>query len=215
MQTLLFDKVFEPQLDFPLGRIGIRIVVFAKQQSKTSKTSVEDDVPLDLQPDEVLDSTDSEVNSYLEFPKRGKMCCVFLINGQRNHGLDNSFIVNDLKMKYLRKRMIIIVDLDALSPRAIAEIIQGSRDGLFEGPVYQKIGDRVVATLQRDPELEELEQEAEEEPSKLQAGDAAVQQALDELIEHHFEFGDHAIPAAANWVVNRVSSSHLMVSPLT
>ena len=100
-------------------------------------------------------------------------------------------IVNDLKMKYLRKRMIIAVDLDALSQRAIAEIMQGSRSGLYEGQVYQKIRDRLVATLQGDPDLAELEEEAEDELSQLQAGDAVVQNALDELIEHHFDFGDH------------------------
>lgn len=191
MQAALFlDKEFAPELDFQLGKIGIRVVVFAKRQGGSAP--VDDDVPLDLQTDENFSSGDSEVNSYLEFPKRGRLCCVFLINGQRHHGLDNSFIVNDLKMKYLRKRMIIVVDLDALSPRAIAEIMQGSRAGLYEGQVYQKIRDRVVATLQGDPDLEELEEEAEEELSQLQAGDAVVQNALDELIEHHFEFGDHA-----------------------
>lgn len=187
--TLLLDKQFEPQLDFQLGKIGIRVVVFAKRHGGSAP--VDDDVPFDLQADEDFTSGDSEVNSYLEFPKRGKMCCVFLINGQRHHGLDNSFIVNDLKMKYLRKRMIIVVDLDGLSPRAVAEIMQGSRAGLYEGQVYQKIRDRVVATLQGDPDLEELEEEAEDELSQLQAGDAVVQQALDELIEHHFDFGDH------------------------
>ena len=187
--TLLLDKQFEPQLDFQLGKIGIRVVVFAKRHGDAAPA--DDDVPFDLRADEDFTSGDSEVNSYLEFPKRGKMCCVFLIGGQRHHGLDNSFIVNDLNMKYLRKRMIIVVDLDALSPRAVAEIMQGSRAGLYEGQVYQKIRDRLVATLKGDPDLEELEEEAEDELSQLQAGEAVVKQALDELIEHHFDFGDH------------------------
>lgn len=187
--TFLLDKQFTPDLGYPLGKIGVRVVVFPKRKDKAS--SVDSDVPLDLQAEEDFSSGDSEVNGYLEFPKRGKMCCVFLINGQRHHGLDNTFIVNDLKMKYLRKRMIIAVDLDALSQRAIAEIMQGSRSGLYEGQVYQKIRDRLVATLQGDPDLAELEEEAEDELSQLQAGDAVVQNALDELIEHHFDFGDH------------------------
>ena len=187
--TFLLDKHFTPDLGYALGKIGVRVVVFPKRKDKTS--SVESDVPLDLQAEEDFSTGDSEINGYLEFPKRGKMCCVFLVNGQRHHGLDNSFIVNDLKMKYLRKRMIIAVDLDALSQRAIAEIMQGSRSGLYEGQVYQKIRDRLVATLQGDPDLKELEEEAEDELSQLQAGDTVVQNALDELIEHHFDFGDH------------------------
>jgi len=187
--TPILDKLFEPQLDFQLGKIGIRVVVFAKRQD--GAPPLDDDVPLDLQADEDFTSTDSEVNSYLELPKRGKMCCVFLISGQRHHGLDNSFIVNELGMKYLRKRMIIVVDLDALSPRAIAEIMMGSRAGLYEGQVYQKIRDRVVATLKSDPDLEEIEGEAEEALSQLEAGDSIVKQALDELIDAHFDLGDH------------------------
>ena len=187
--TLLLDKQFTPDLGYPLGKIGVRVVVFPKRKDKAF--SVESDVPLDLLAEEDFSTGDSEVNSYLEFPKRGKMCCVFLINGQRHHGLDNTFIVNDLKMKYLRKRMIIAVDLDALSQRAIAEIMQGSRSGLYEGQVFHKIRDRLVSTLQGDPDLAELEEEAEDELSQLQAGEAVVQNALDELIDHHFDFGDH------------------------
>lgn len=190
---ILFDEQFEPELDYQLGKIGIRVVVFPKHHGGATSS---DNVPLDLQADEDFTTGDSEVNSYMELPKRGKKCCVFLINGQRHHGLDNSFIVNELKMKYLRKRIMIVVDLDALSQRAIAEIIQGSRSGLYEGPVFQKIRDRLVSTLQGDPDLGELEAEAEEELSRLQTGDDVVKNALDELIEHHFNFGDHETSGA-------------------
>jgi hypothetical protein len=187
--TLILDKEFTPDLGYALGKIGVRVVVFPKRKDNAPTT--DRDVPLDLQPEEDFSGGKSEVNGYLEFPKGGKMCCVFLINGQRHHGLDSSFIVNDLKMKYLRKRMIIVVDLDSLSQRAVAEIMQGSRSGLFEGKVFMRIRDRLVATLQGDPDLAELEEEAEDELSQLQAGEAVVQNALDELIDHHFDFGDH------------------------
>src|SRR5687768_1560013 len=123
----ILDKQFDPELEPQLGKIGIRVVVFAKKQSRSSRP--DDEQPFDLQADEDFSSGDSEVNSYLEFTKCGKMCCVFLINGQRHHGLDNSLIVNDLKMKYLRKRMIIGVDLDGLTQVAIAEVMHGSRSG--------------------------------------------------------------------------------------
>ena len=61
--------------------------------------------------------------------------------------------------------------------------MQGSRASLYEGQVFQKIRDRLVATLQADPDLAELEEEAADELSQLQAGDTVVQHALDELIE--------------------------------
>jgi hypothetical protein len=198
MQTpiLLLDKQYSPDLETDLGKVGIRVVVFSKKQAVAPST--DEDQPFDLEADEDFTTSDSEVNSYLEFPKRGKLCCVFLINGQRHHGLDNAFIVNDLKMKYLRKRMIVIVDLDGLTQKANAEIMQGSRSGFFEGEVYHKIRERVIATLQNDPDLLDLEEEAEEELSQLQAGDAAVQEALDQLIEQHFDFGDHPADGGAD-----------------
>src|SRR5580704_5312127 len=143
MENPILDKQFQPELDGQLGKINVRVVVFAKKQ--TEATPTDDDVPHDLQPDEEFDPGDSEVNTYLEARKRGKMCCVFLINGQRHYGFDNSFIVNDLKMKYLRKRMVIAVDMDALSQRAIGEIMTGSRSGIYKGKVFQKIRERIVS----------------------------------------------------------------------
>lgn len=187
---LVIDKQYAPALEQDLGTIGIRVVVFSKKQG--GSTQSDDEQPIDLESDEDFTTNDSEVNSYLELPKRGKLCCVFLINGQRHDALDNSFVVNELKMKYLRKRMIIAIDLDGLSQRATAEIMQGSRSGFYRGQVYQKICDRLAATLKNDPELLALEDEAEEELAQLQAGDAAVQEALDQLIEQHFDFGDHS-----------------------
>ena len=118
--ALILDKRYSPELEQDLGKIGVRVVVFNKKQGASVQS--EEDQPLDLESDEDFAINESEVNSYLELPKRGKLCCVFLINGQRHDALDNGFIVNDLKMKYLRKRMIIVVDLDGLQPTAIAEI---------------------------------------------------------------------------------------------
>jgi hypothetical protein len=121
------------------------------------------------------------------------MCIVFTLNGQRHDGLDNSFIVNELKMKYLRKRMIIVVDLDGLSHEASAEIIQGSRSGLFKGAVYDEIQRKLTATLAKDPDLQELEEQAEDELAHLQTGDIAVQNALDQLIDQHFSKAERLI----------------------
>jgi hypothetical protein len=118
---------------------------------------------------------------------------VFLINGQRQHAWDNQFIVRDLELKYLRNRMIVIVDCDGLKPEAIAHLMQGSRHQFFEGRVYSDLESRVIATLKGDPDLRRLEEEAEDDISSLEAGDEAVKAALDQLIEAHHDSASHAI----------------------
>ncbi len=72
--TLLLDKQFEPELGYQLGKIGIRVVVFAKRHDDVA--AMDDDVPADLLPDEDFSSGDSEVNSYLEFQNAGR-CAVY------------------------------------------------------------------------------------------------------------------------------------------
>jgi hypothetical protein len=80
--------------------------------------------------------------------------------------------------------MIIVVDLDGLSSEATAEIIQGSRSGLYKGTVYDQIHRRLVATLSKDPELLDLEQEAEEELAQLQTGAASSKPASSMLFKY-------------------------------
>src|SRR6185295_18691576 len=86
-------------------------------------------------------------DTYLESPKRGKECCVFLINGQRQDAWDDTFIERDLGLKYLRHRTLIVVDLDGLKNEAIGGIMQGSRQGFYQGAVYSAISKRLIATL--------------------------------------------------------------------
>ena len=123
---------------------------------------------------------------------RRRQVCVFLINGQRQHAWDNQFIMRDLDLKYLRNRMIVVVDCDGLKPDAIAKLMQGSRFQFLEGSVYAAVESRVLATLKGDPDLHRLEEEAEEDISSLQAGDEAVKAALDQLIEAHHEAAMHS-----------------------
>jgi hypothetical protein len=80
---------------------------------------------------------------------------------------------------------MIIVDLDGLATHAMAEIIQGSRQGLFEGGVYFAIRDRIVRTLKDDPQLKKLELDAQQKVLEMEAGDEAVKSKLDQLIEGH------------------------------
>ena len=96
------------------------------------------------------------VSTFLEEPKRGKQCCVFLINGQRQHAWDNQFIMRDLDLKYLRNRMLVVVDCDGLKPRAIAELMRGHRLQFYEGDVYGAMEQRLIATLKGDPDLRRL-----------------------------------------------------------
>jgi hypothetical protein len=190
--TAQLDKSLDSTLSEGYGTITIRVVVMEKGMASTAAASTVDDAPVDAQADEVLPETDKRpVSSFLEEPKRGRQCCVFLINGQRQHFWDNQFIVRDLELKYLRNRMIVVVDCDGLKPEAVAELMQGSRHQFYEGKVYSALESRVLATLKGDPDLRRLEEEAEDDISSLQAGDEAVKAALDQLIEAHHDAAPH------------------------
>jgi hypothetical protein len=192
----VFDEI--PLED--LGSIAIRVVVLPPKPKKGDQQAIEpaDELPLDLQPEEMLpESGSSPLGSYLESGKGGKRCCVFLVNGQRQDALDNSFIVQELGFKYLRNRMMIIVDADGLTPEAIGRLMQGSRQGFYKGDIWNAIVRRVVATLKNDPELMRLEEEAEEQISELETGDEKVKHTLDQLIDAHHDAGLRMIEGAA------------------
>src|SRR6266568_1062659 len=187
------DKSLTASVGRGYGTITIRGVVLQKQLAAASAPSESEKAPLDAVGDEMLPDTDKRPTStFLEEPKRGRQVCVFLINGQRQHAWDNQFIVRDLELKYLRTRMLVVVDCDGLKPEAIAELMQGSRNQFYEGHVYSALESRVLATLKGDPDLRRLEEQAEDEIANLQAGDEAVKAALDELIEAHHEAAPHA-----------------------
>lgn len=193
MTAAKFDKSFGSLFSEGYGTITIRVVVLDKGLASAAAPNASDESPADATPDEVLPDDDKRPTStFLEEPgKRGRQCCVFLINGQRQHFWDNQFIVRDLELKYLRNRMIVVVDCDGLKPEAVAELMQGSRHQFYEGTVYSALESRVVATLKGDPDLRRLEEEAEDEISSLQAGDEAVKAALDQLIEAHHDAAQH------------------------
>lgn len=189
--TVELDKSLDTALSEGYGTIEIRVVVLEKGLGAAAAPT-DDGVPVDAGQEEILPDTDRRpVAGYLEEPKRGRQCCVFLINGQRQHAWDNQFIVRDLDLKYLRNRMIVVIDCDGLKPEAAAELMQGSRQQFYEGIVYSALESRVLATLKGDPDLRRLEEEAEDEISSLQAGDEAVKAALDQLIEAHHEAAAH------------------------
>jgi len=172
------------------GAVGIRVVVLPRKAEQ--EATGDDDEIVDLAEDETpFEEGSTPVGSYLERAKGGKLCCVFLVNGQRQDGLDNSFIVQQLGFKYLRKRMMVIVDVDGLRPEALGELMQGSRQGFYKGRVWESMFSRLVSTLKGDPDLKRLEDEAEAEVAQLQAGDQQVKDALDSLIDSHHNYADH------------------------
>lgn len=187
MASAQLDKTLDTTLTEGHGNITIRVVVMAKPDTTGAAPSA-DETPVDVGPDEVLPDKDKRANAtFMEEPKRGKQCCVFLINGQRQHAWDNVFIQRDLDLKYLRNRMVVVVDCDGLKPRAISELMRGHRLQFYEGDVYGALEQRVIATLKADPDLRRLEEEAEEDISSLEAGDEAVKAALDQLIDQHHD----------------------------
>lgn len=189
--NISLDKSMDSILDQGFGTIIIRVVVLEKKKWAQSEPS--SDAPEDAEPDELLPESDKRpTSSYLESSKRGRLCGVFVVNGQRQHAWDNHFIVRDLELKYLRNRMIVIVDVDGLKAEAIAHLMQGSRHGFYEGRVYDVLRSRVIATLKGDPDLQRLEAEAEDEVSSLETGDEVVKAALDQLIQEHHKWGDRS-----------------------
>lgn len=192
VSQIALDKELSTDVEENFGTIVIRVVVLTNRPDVDAASS--DDEILDLEPDEVVEDGGSKkpIDSYLESPKRGKYCCVFLVNGQRQHAWDNTFIVRDLELKYLRNRMIVVIDIDGLHPEAIAKLMQGSRHQFYEGEVYSAISRRVLATLKGDPDLIRLEEEAEEEISSLKTGDEVVKAALDQLIDSHHDASSRA-----------------------
>ena len=185
VQPALFDDV--PVAD--LGTISIRVFVLPPKVKKGAPEP-EAALPLDMEEGEdfLLDKGATPLASYLEHG-RGKRCIVFLVNGQRQEFLDNSFIVQELGFKYLRARMMIAVDVDGLAPEAIGKMMQGSRQGFYRGHIWEAITRRMIATLKNDPDLVRLEEEAEEMVSELKAGDEKVKETLDQLIDSHHDLG--------------------------
>jgi hypothetical protein len=180
--TLELDKTYAAGVRTH-GTIQIRVVVVKPKKKDEPTPSADEQEP--------IEEGSSPLSSYLERSAHGKQCVVFIINGQRHDALDSNFIARELGFKYLRLRTMIIVDLDGLTHEAISEIVQGSRQGLYEGDVFGAIRARMIATLKGDPDLTRLQTEAEQQISELQAGDEVVRQKLDQLIEAHHSAGSH------------------------
>src|SRR5690242_4323899 len=90
------DKTVDVALSEEYGSMSIRVVVLAKPEIATASEGA-DDTPLDLAEDEAfVPESKSPVRGYLEDPRKGKECCVFLINGQRQDAWDNLFIMREL-----------------------------------------------------------------------------------------------------------------------
>jgi hypothetical protein len=186
------DKTWSSEARDSLGTIEIRVVVLKNKPSDESSPKAQQ-VPADLDDEEpIFDFGKTPLDSYLERRKGGRLCAVFLVNGQRHDAWDNTYLVRDLGFKYLRNRTMLIVDLDGLAPEALARLIQGSRQGFFKGEVFDAIRDRIFATLKDDPDLKRLQVEAEQEIAELESGDEVVKGKLDQLIEDHHNAAIHA-----------------------
>ena len=165
------------------GTIDIRLVVVKAKPDEApidlqaSDTEVEDDMP-------PLEDTKRPLESYLE-KKGGHGYVVFLVNGQRHDQLDEWFVGRDLGFKYLKGRTMIVVQVDGLAQESIAQLLQSSRQGFYKGDVWDAMHRRLVAVLKNDPDLKQLEADAEQAVSELRAGDEVVRRKLDELIEGH------------------------------
>jgi hypothetical protein len=181
------DKTWDSAPVALYGKISIRVVVLHKKHAE----ELEPPPPVPTDDDDPIIVGKTPLDSYLERPNHGKQCIVFLVAGQRHDAMDNTFLARELSFKYLRNRTMVIVDLDGLEQEAIGEVVQGSRQGLYPGAVYQAIVDRLLATLKNDPDMKRLQEEAEQEISELESGDEAVRKKLDQLIDSHHTAATH------------------------
>lgn len=180
--AVVLDKVWSSEAGESYGTIQIRVVVLSKKLEESD--GLKDDDIDEAEDDLVEFDKSSPLASYLE-KKKGRLCAVFIVNGQRHDAWDNTFLVRELGFKYLKNRTMLIVDLDGLAPQAMARLMQGSRQGFFQGDVYQALRSRIIATLKGDPDLKRLQIEAEDDIASLESGDTAVKNALDQLIDDH------------------------------
>ncbi len=187
--TAALDKTYTAEVEDNYGNMKIRVVVL---RQKDEGTDGEDpSLPAEAFDGDVADTGKRPIDPFLESPKRGKECCVFLINGQRQDAWDNVFVVRDLNLGRLRQRMIVVVDLDKLKPEAISELMQGSRQGFYQGNVYGAISRKLIKTLRKDPDLEKIQEDAQQSLLEMKTADEAVKSKLDKLID-----GFHAAAAA-------------------
>ena len=205
------DQQITSEVGDGYGTIAIRVVVV------TPKQPDEDDEPApvtlanefdegDEEPDD--DTKGGPLSSYLEKKSYGKWCAVFLINGQRHDAWDNTFISRDLEFKFLRDRTMVVIDLDGLTESAMSEIMQGSRQGLYQSKVYAAIRNRIIETLKTNPQLKQLQVDAEQKALDMKAGDAAVKTKLNQLIEGHHATAPADGPGSADGGVTEVPGGH-------
>ncbi|MBX9681876.1 MAG: hypothetical protein K2X38_24225 [Gemmataceae bacterium] len=183
------DQQITSEVSEGYGTISIRVVVVTPKPPKGKETPapvvIKSEFDEEAEAEEDDDDSSGPLGAYLEKKTYGKWCCVFLVNGQRHEGLDNAFISRDLEFKFLRDRTMVIVDLDGLTEDAMSEVMQGSRQGLFQGRVYLAIRNRLIQTLKTNPALKRLQMEAEKQALDMKAGDEAVKNRLNQLIEGH------------------------------
>jgi hypothetical protein len=86
--------------------------------------------------------------------------------------------------------MLILVELDGLTPTAFSRLLKGDRVGFYRGEVFNAIRKRLIATLQDDPDIKLLESEAEEQVADLESGTDAIYKKLDELIDEQHRTDD-------------------------
>jgi hypothetical protein len=205
------DQQLTSEVPDGYGTIAIRVVVVTPKQTKPDDDAKPVEIVSEFD-EEDSDPDDDEgtgpLAAYLEKKSYGKWCAVFLINGQRHDAWDNQFISRDLEFKFLRDRTMVIVDLDGLSEAAMSEIMQGSRQGLYQGKVYAAIRNRIIQTLKTNPELKQLQVDAEQKALDMKAGDEAVKNKLNQLIEGHHATAPTDGPGESDLGTQPVSGGH-------
>src|SRR4051812_28953399 len=91
------DKTFQSDVGESYGEMKVRVVVLKKRPAPDDEESA---APEENDFSDLGRKTKKPTDPFLESPKQGRECCVFLINGQRQDAWDDTFIVRDLGLKY-------------------------------------------------------------------------------------------------------------------
>lgn len=93
------------------------------------------------------------------------------LNGQTHGEISKHLLTHDVGFSALNKRFFAIVDLDEASWEAKTNLFSSTRESVRQTPDLVKLKSRIVATLQSDPLLQELNKEYRDRSSSSTGDD--------------------------------------------
>jgi hypothetical protein len=116
--------------------------------------------------------------------------------GQTHGYEDRRFIIDELQLPFLKKHLIIQVELDDLSASAKRELLSSTRDRLKRSALYERLMEEIAEALRDDETLETINAERRSKVLQKQMGAdrEKIKRRFVELLERHHAGKD--VPAA-------------------